>query len=157
MEFQDASIFRTFFVLASFSRVKIDEVEVTESTTSNTIYRGRKNRHIISRLFLQQSIRQPNIDFASSSPRERFLRFLKIVHNRNKNEQIPYACMRCMRCAPRQRAAARFLYANFAKVTQSAKITVGNNAIDWCRTSLARALRETDNISLGRPLRRTIK
>lgn len=51
----------------------------------------------------------------------------------------------------------RFLYANLAKVTQLAKIIVGNNAIDWCRTSLARVLRETDNISLGRPLRRTIK
>lgn len=43
-----------------------------------------------------------------------------------------------------------------AKVAQPAKITVGNNAVDW-EVELARASRETDNISLGRPLRRTIK
>lgn len=42
-----------------------------------------------------------------------------------------------------------------AKVAQPAK-TVGNNAVDW-EVELARASRETDNISLGRPLRRTIK
>jgi len=43
-----------------------------------------------------------------------------------------------------------------AKVAQPAKITVGNNAADW-EVELARASRETDNISSGRPLRRTIK
>lgn len=51
-------------------------------------------------------------------------------------------------------------YYNFpmqiAKVAQPAKITVGNNTVDW-EVELARASRETDNISLGRPLRRTIK
>ena len=39
---------------------------------------------------------------------------------------------------------------------ESAKITVGNNAIDW-EDELARALREMDNISLGRPLQGTIR
>lgn len=42
-----------------------------------------------------------------------------------------------------------------AKVAQPAK-TVGNNAVDW-EVELARASRETDNISLGRPLPGTIK
>lgn len=39
---------------------------------------------------------------------------------------------------------------------ESAKITVGNNAIDW-EDELARALREMDNISLDRPLQGTIR
>lgn len=39
---------------------------------------------------------------------------------------------------------------------ESAKITVGNNAIDW-EDELARALREMDNISLGWPLHGTIR
>lgn len=39
---------------------------------------------------------------------------------------------------------------------EPAKITVGNNGIDW-EDELARALREMDNISLGRPLQGTIR
>lgn len=39
---------------------------------------------------------------------------------------------------------------------ESGKITGGNNAIDWAG-ELARALREMDDISPGRPLQGTIR
>lgn len=80
---------------------------------------------------------------------------------RNGDAGAAYICV--VRDAVRRvKGAPRFPYANYQGDIRPAKITVENNVIDW-EDELARARafafarREMDNISLGRPLRRTIK
>lgn len=133
----------------------------------------KKNCHVTARLASLASRRQPLcglilISHRPSSPPAVFLpretQRTEIVGRRTGTHANMHACMHaCMGCmrrgtmhaASRQKGTGDFPM-QIAKVARTAKITVGNNAVDW-EVELARASRETDNISLGRPLRRTIK
>lgn len=125
--------------------------------------------HFVSRKssYEEAATSQPNIDLASSLVAP--MVFLPREHSGWKSQahgDAAHACMHaCMHaCSHAMRHDARRIvskgYHDFpmqiAKAAQPAKITVGNNTVDW-EVELACASRETDNISLGRPLRRTIK
>lgn len=129
----------------------------------SVVAKKKLSRHLASRKSRkpEAAALRPNIDFASSLVASRGLSSAGNAADGNRRRTgmhaNMHACMGCMRRGTMHAASRQKGFPmQIAKVARPAKITVGNNAVDW-EVELARASRETDNISLGRPLRRTIK
>lgn len=143
-----------------------NQPRVIRSVVAKKKKKKKLSRHLASRKSRkpEAAAQRPNIDFASSLVASRGLSSAGNAADGNRrrtgthaNMHGMHACMGCMRRGTMHAASRQKGFPmQIAKAARPAKITVGNNAVDW-EVELARASRETDNISLGRPLRRTIK